>query len=112
MLVGLPEWREELDAELLHSEEAYSQWKKEGGDEKSDPDNEMGPISEIYDAYVTRLIKRLDKHHELYEKYIDGACNPEQFFQDVQAIKMLMEDFVAYMDRFAKIAGMGKAKKA
>lgn len=93
--------------ENVHSEEAMQQYKTGvNNDITLDAEDENG----IYDAYMERMIERLAKHKIAYNNHLKGSLKTIDFIYDMEITKRLMEDFMAYMDRFSKLAKSGQKK--
>jgi predicted oxidoreductase (fatty acid repression mutant protein) len=108
-LMSIKQWKLTEADENLHSGEAMSQYK-------TGVDNDVTLAAEgedgIYDAYIERLEVRLDKHKTAYEDHLEGSVSTEEFIRDIELTKRLMEDFIAYQDRFTKLATAGPKKGA
>lgn len=92
----------------LHSDDAVQQYKTGvNNDITLSAEDENG----IYGVYIEKLGSRLIKHDSAYEDHIKGSMTTEEFIQDIEITKRLMEDFMAYMDRFIKLANSNSKKK-
>jgi len=91
----------------MHSNDALQQFDTGiDNDITLDAEDENG----IYDAYMERLEARIKKHRQQYDSHLSGRVKADQFIRDIEITRRLMEDFMAYQDRFIKLATAAKKK--
>lgn len=106
-LTSYKDWVIKETEEGMYSQDALRQYDTGvNNDITLDAEDENG----VYGTYLEKLEARIERHEDAYEDHLSGNLPTDQFIRDIEITKRLMEDFMAYQDRFIKAATSSQKK--